>query len=83
LIDGWLGLKARTRWLADAAGKSIHDSAGAQGSRPKSWATNLFGVRSQALRLFLPHMHCSSPINLLIPRRFGGQCGVINSGFAV
>jgi len=45
--------------------------------------SNFFGVRPQALTSFLAHMHCSSPINLLIPRRFGGQCGVINSGFAV
>jgi hypothetical protein len=45
--------------------------------------TNLFDVRSQSLRLFLPHTQFRFSINPLIPGRFGGQCAMINGGLAV
>jgi hypothetical protein len=83
LTNGWLGLKNRepAGWLmlrekAYTIRRSAKIVAAVPGSNP-------FGVRSQALTFFLPYMHWPSPINPLIPRRFGGQCDVLNSTFAV
>src|SRR5882672_11139998 len=71
LIDGWLGAENRepAGWLMlREKAYTIQRSAKIAARAPGS---NLFGVRSQALRLFLPHMQRPSLNNPLIPRQFG------------
>src|SRR5882672_9584288 len=73
LIDGWLGAENRepAGWLMMREKAYTIQRSAKIAARPPG--SNIFGVRSQALRLFLPHMHPPSFDSPLIPRQFAVQ----------
>jgi hypothetical protein len=81
--NGWLGSRTWNPLAGWWCWKKHTPSAETQRLVPRLQRAEVFAVRAQALRLFLPYMQTCCWINLLIQKRFGGQCRWINSGFAV